>query len=377
MSNPLILRRIGDEVLRLVQILVLCALLPLSTTQALAQKRTFSAGFTAFPYDKTQAALDYTWHFINLFGEHVSLHIDDGVPWYPAALGTPFPRAFEADLQLQLAKIPAGRTKILNVTPISTTRDAIAPNKTEAGIEPLDGFWSAQHFDSPYVKRAFFNYCVRMIDKVRPNIFAYSIESNVLHKLSPRKWAAYVRLMNYVYVALKKRYPRLPVVNTIQVETYHVSPAAQDLVLKQIMFFTDWVAVSVYPYLLHADPRKIPTNYFKTIAAYGAGRKFMVSETGWPSEPITAPYPLSIAGTQTSQKIYVTRLWSEAQALQAVALNWFLVRDLDTLWTRELQYSPDAALVRSLKDIGLVDDRTNTSKNALNEWLTLRFIHPR
>ena len=83
------------------------------------------------------------------------------------------------------------------------------------------------------------------------------------------------------------------------------------------------------------------------------GKRFAVAETGWPAEPVSAPYPNFIPATAETQRVYVERLLSEADRLEAAFVVWFFTRDYDGFWDSEIQFLPDAALLRLWKDCGL------------------------
>src|SRR5690349_19324836 len=60
--------------------------------------RPFKMGFSPWPWDATQAAVDWTWNVIFQNAEIISLHTEEGVPWNEALNNQPFPQSFQATL---------------------------------------------------------------------------------------------------------------------------------------------------------------------------------------------------------------------------------------------------------------------------------------
>src|SRR5262249_813975 len=82
-----------------------------------------------------------------------------------------------------------------------------------------------------------------------------------------------------------------------------------------------------------------------------------------------------IPETPERQKTYVTFLLSECTRLRAVFINWFMVRDYDDLWSSELQFLPEAPLIRVWRDIGLYDG-AGQPRPALDPWRSTLAARP-
>jgi hypothetical protein len=83
------------------------------------------------------------------------------------------------------------------------------------------------------------------------------------------------------------------------------------------------------------------------------GKRVAVAETGWPAESVGAPYPIPIPASDETQRLYVERLLADADRLEAAFVMWFFTRDYDGLWETDIQFLPDAPLLRLWKDCGL------------------------
>jgi hypothetical protein len=166
---------------------------------------------------------------------------------------------------------------------------------------------------------------------------------------------------------VKAAHPRLPVFVTLQADFYHADPAAQAAAIRRLLPFTDLIAVSTYPFTRQPDPALLRRDHFAAVAALAPAKPFAVAETAWPAEPVTAPYPVAIPGSEESQRAYVARLLAEAGRLRAVFVTWFFTRDYDDLWDSDIRHLPNASLLRLWKDTGLYEG-DGRPRPALAEW---------
>jgi hypothetical protein len=328
-------------------------------------------GFTDFPHARRLDAVADAWAVIARDGDLAVLHFDDGVPWAEALAGAPYPRAYVEDLAAKARAIPPGHVRYLAVTPIAFARDRLAPRRGGAGTEPLEAPWDRRRFDDPEVVEAFANHCEHMIGIFAPHYFAYAVEANILARLAPSDWPAFLVLAREVYGRVKARHPELPVFLTLQADFFHADPAGQRTAIEPVLPFTDLVAVSTYPFTERGDPRTLRGDHFGALAALATSKRFAVAETVWPAEDVTAPYPVLIPGTEDDQRLYVERLLEDAERLRALFVTWFFTRDYDELWDAEMRLLPEAPLHRLWKDSGLYagDGRPRPALNSWRRWL--------
>ena len=333
--------------------------------------RNFAMGFTPFPYAFSQASVDSTWDVIRDDGDLVADHLDGGVPWQEAAAGTAFDPAYASNLADAISHAPPAHTVYLALTPINLQRDGLALHRGASTDEPLVAPWDTVAFDDSLVIRSYVAYCERLIQQFQPRYFAYAIEANIVAQKAPAKWPAFLVLAESTYTMLKRNHPTLPVFATIQVETLYEDISGNGPAVSQLLSFSDVVAISTYPYLLGADPTQLPADYFTGIAALAPGKPFAVTETGWPAEPIIAPFPVDIPGSEALQAAYVRRLLSDIATLDTRFVNWFFTRDYDSLWLTDFQNDPNAALFRQWRDHGLYagDGQPRPGLAAWREWL--------
>jgi hypothetical protein len=331
--------------------------------------RTYALGFTDFPHANTPNAILDAWAVIATDADMAVLHFGDGVPWQEALDATAYPAAYWDTLQFKAAQVPASHVVYLAVSPLNSTRDGLAGYPDATPGEPLPPPWNTYGFDSPQVIAAYIAHCENMIDLYDPDYFAYAIEANILRMTSPTDWGDFVFLAEEVYTELKFRHPGLPVFITLQADTYHDAPGTQESAIAEILPYTDLVAVSGYPFMEPlSDPTSLRADYFSALADLAPQKPFAVAETAWPAEDVTSPYPDYIPASETTQETYLARLLWDCDNLNAVFVNWFFTRDYDEFWASDMQYMPEASLLRAWRDCGLYDG-AGFSRPALQVWL--------
>lgn len=344
--------------------------------------RSAAMGFTYFPDDNTSEALSFALSVIANEGDLLVAHHDSGIPW-DAALANDFGR-YPQDFQDEVTGIatwkPPGHRLYLAVTPIAFLRNRLAPTRGPGGAQTFLPPWDGYPFDHPDVIAAFTNHCRFLVDRYRPDFFAFGIEVNLLRAVvaDDNVWNGYVALSAAVYGALKSAYPSLPIFQTVQAEAFHADPAAQTASIGQVLPYTDYVAVSSYPFSdfarypdgSQADPSLLPTGYFSALADLAPGKPFAIAETAWPAEDVTAPYPITIRSNADFQKQYLEFLLSSTEALSGRFVTYFFTRDYDSLWDKVLIGDPDAPLLRLWRDTGLYDG-DGAPRPSLSSWRSI------
>jgi hypothetical protein len=329
--------------------------------------RSFTLGFTDFPAAATQAAVDDAYRVIREDGDLSVYHYDGGVPWQEALAGTPYDASVTQHFAAQLAQKPPVHRLLLTTTPINFHRNGLALHLGAGSDEPLLPPFDSLTFGDSLVIRAFTAHCERLVQTFDPDYFGYAIEANLVASNAPAEWAGFLVLAESVYVTLKRNHPNLPVFATVQLEALYGDLPANGPAVQQLLQWSDVLAISTYPYTVVADPSLIPTDYFTGLRAIAGGRPVAIAETGWPAEPVTAPYPVDIPATAAWQAAYVRRLLGDMDQLNGPFVNWFFTRDYDDFWESDFKNSADAALVRLWKDDGLYAG-DGTPRPALTEW---------
>lgn len=333
----------------------------------LPENRSFSLGMTPFPYNYSGQAVAETYRFTDLHTDLIMQHFDQGVPWPEASAGQPFDPAIEADLQYMAGHRQPGQRVYLSLTPLSFSRDSLAPYWGSSGNLPRPGDWASRDFDDPAVVEAYTNYCRSLIGTFQPDYVAYGIEVNMLAQKSPAEFEKYVNMTAQVYGTLKAENPDLPLILTLQAEAFHGDEAGQREAIRKLLPYTDYLAVSSYPYGSYPNPDKLPADWFSDLRDLAPEKPFAIAETGFPAEDLSLPaYGVSISGSEDRQARYALRLLSDAGKLDARFVVWFVPRDYDQLWVK-LEADGADELLKMWKDDGLADGAGQPRK-ALAIW---------
>ena len=180
---------------------------------------TGDIGFSPWPYDLTEQAVNKTYDFINNNATIIAHHLDGGVPWNEALAGSEFPSHLKQDWNRRISMTGPHLKTFLSITPLSFDRDSLALNWGEtADNQPLPAKWKSKNLNDPDVKKAFTTYALMAVDHFKPEYLAIGIESNIIITKDPSMWPEYLDLHRHVYSAVKQRHPNLPVFATVQYE---------------------------------------------------------------------------------------------------------------------------------------------------------------
>lgn len=331
--------------------------------------RHFHLGFTPFPYDISVDAVNYSYETIAANADMIVHHFDNGVPWVEALSGEPFSAHIMDDWNYRKEHTPKELTVFLTLTPISINRDRLAPYRGTADDMPLPAPWDSYNFDDPNVKTAFLNYVLRAVDFFQPDYLAIGIESNLLLNNAPEKWDAYLELHRYVYAEVKAQHPDLPVMVTLfglafldgyRGEDDH---QAQMAAFEDIIAYSDYFAVSLYPYMSKYMTAYIPPEMFDDLFSL-SDKPLAISETGYPAQTFSIfNDTLVFESTPEKQAAYIESVLAEAEARQLAFVVNFVLRDYDALW--EKIGGGDLATV--WRDTGLFDE-DGGARPALEAW---------
>lgn len=326
-------------------------------------------GFTPWPSDLTEAALNQTYEFIARNGNIISHHLDNGVPWPEAKNNRPFPAHLKNDWQKRIDMTPAGHKILLSITPLDFGRKGLAKYWGETGDgQDLPKDWQDKAFNDPDVKAAFLNYARRAIRAFNPDFLAIGIESNVLISHHPEKWDAYLDLNAHVYTHLKAEFPSLPVFATVQYEHMRGieddSKPNQSLQIpgvRRLMAHSDYMALSTYRYgMLHPNPPV--KDYFKQALSFG--RPVAIAETGAMSET-TLVMGIPLISNEKTQLEFIRMVLNNAAVHDfPFVINW-VPRDFDPM----LKKLPAEVrgIAKAWVHSGLADEKGN-GKKAFKVW---------
>ena len=333
---------------------------------SLPESRSFYMGTTPLPYDFTKQAVEKTYGIVSEHTDLIAHHFDSGVPWPEAFEGKPYHPNVEANINTRLRHLQEGQKVYLAVTPISNLRDGLAKYWGEKENMERPGIWKNKDFDDPDVIKAYTNFCRYMIQKFHPDFMAYGIEVNILAKSNPGAFEKFLVLAEQVYQVLKEENPQLPLFLTIQIDTFHENEGEQRKAIEKLLPYTDYIAVSSYPFSYKADPKDLPEDWFSEVAELAPEKPFAVAETGFIAEDlILQKYGVRIPGSERWQAEYVQFLLSEANKLNAKFIVWFCPVDYDLLWEKIKGLMDE--FFKMWRDTGLLNEKLE-ERQSLKVW---------
>jgi exo-beta-1,3-glucanase (GH17 family) len=135
--------------------------------------------------------------------------------------------------------------------------------------------------------------------------------------------------------------------------------------LNDVLPFTDYFGVSVYPFISNFLCDSIPTDMFNKVFALST-KPICITETGYPAEHFTVlGGSLVFEGSPEKQKNYISLLLNEAEQHDLQFVINFVLRDYDALWVAI--GSPDD-INKLWRDTGLYDQDGN-SRIAHQTWM--------
>ena len=358
-----------------------CTLLLLSSCsknevgdQNIPSLRSFYMGFTAFPYAFSLEALNDTYENVSKDGDILLTHSDSGVPWEEALIGNNFPAVVSNTLQEAIESLGPKQKLFLTATPTSTTRNTLAPIWNDNGEQQiLPDYWASKKFNDPDVINAYINYCEFIINYASPDYFAYAIEINNSFEKGSGNLAEFLELAEAVYTRLKTSFPDLPIMVTLQDHSFEISKSDQISISQELLKFSDYVAMSTYPYLTASDfkrdanPALFPNDWLKEFRDLAPEKPFAISETAFIAETIELEsVDIKAKGKEEWQRDYLQKLMVHANDMKAEFVIWFIYRDYDAIY----DLNPNDVF-RIWRDTGLKDEagRERESYELWKEWM--------
>ena len=337
--------------------------------------RNFLMGFTPWPYDATQEAVDWTYATIFSQGDIISHHMEEGVQWQESYENTDFPQEFMNEIHSRMSKDYSNHSILLSLNPLNMERNSLALNRGASEAMPLAEPWDTYSFSSTKVKVAYEQYATRMITYFNPDYLILGVEVNLLLRNSPEQWDAYVELHSYVYQKIKDLYPELQIGVSVFCVPYFPEWSSEDNLqvqfegLEDITPYIDFLAYSVHPFMSALLTDTFPNDYFARLFQYTT-KPIAISESSYPAQEwqTTQEPILTWKGTQTKQEAFLSHMLSAAHEHQSLFVIWFSVRDFDALWNGVMNQDPIALVWR---DTGLFDENgvPRNAQTVWNNWL--------
>lgn len=355
---------------RLAVIPILCFVFACQKDNSVAS-RSFFMGFSPWLYDNTLEAQSWTYDKIITYGDIISEHMEEGVPWQESYDDSPFPQSFIDEIQSRIALKGIKQKVVLQISPLNVSRNGLANYRGTEPNQTLPEEWSNLAFNDDKVKVAFLNYAKRMVQYFAPDYLLVGVESNLLIRNKPEVWSQYVELQQHIYSELKKVYPSLQISVSMFCVPYFPQWSNEDNLeqqingLRDIEPYVDFVSFSLHPFMSGLLAESFPDNYLSQL--FGLTTKpIAVSESSYSAQVWqTASAPiLTFNGSEEKQKNFLRLLLEQSQKSRVEFVIWFCVRDYDALWQNALGGSPDALPWR---DTGLYDEQGN-ERLAMDLW---------
>src|SRR5262245_32728420 len=162
-------------------------------------------GFTAFPYDLTEEAERRLDGLIAENANLYAIHMDECLPWAEALADAPLPGWLMDSWRKDRARIAAGQTVYVAVTPTAMDRHSLM--KPCGARDGADGTMPRElrgaRLDADAVKRAYVNYVRRIVAHFRPSYLNIGIEISELALKHPQDWPAFQDLFQHTYREIK------------------------------------------------------------------------------------------------------------------------------------------------------------------------------
>ena len=218
--------------------------------------RSFYMGVTPWPADCIFDEINNANNFINNQCDIVSHHFDDGIPYEEAFTNQPFPAAFLQDVLTGKTKTNPGIKIFLSVSALNLTRKEKSGYYKESTFpDSIKNKWKNLPVNDPNVVTAYINYISWLIDQLQPVFVNYGVESN-FSRWNASACSNYRDFISKVYPQLKSKYPLVPFfIRFIVDESAEGYRNAQQLVP-----YTDYIALSAYPYVTVSSSANGSTN---------------------------------------------------------------------------------------------------------------------
>lgn len=338
------------------------------------ENRTFYIGFTTWPFDFTDSAKQYTYAKTNELSDLIAYHFDNGIPWNEVLTNSNYPQNILDDLNEKKLNIQLGHQLYVSLAALQSPRTKLALYRNASDNQPLPSPWDTISFSNFSVINAYINYCSLIIDKLNPDYFNYGIESNS-HEWQLGEFSKYKFFCSKVYSALKNKYPTLKLMVSVMVD----SDTKSYTNATELMQYSDYVALSIYPFIYigsptygDTNPDNFPSDWLSKMRSISPNKKFGIAETGYIAEDLNlSNYGITKHGTEEWQAKYITKLLNECNNLNAEFIIYWEVRDYDLGWKYLQSIGLNDQALSTWKDIGLIDGdgKTRPSLDIWENWL--------
>ncbi|MBZ5858955.1 hypothetical protein [Flavihumibacter profundi] len=333
-------------------------------------------GVTPWPAAYSLADQQQAYAFIGSDCDFVSHHIDEGIPYDEAFNHRPMPVSLVNEVKFRKENTPSGKAIFLSVSALDLSRKKKVGywRNNEGTPSAIRQYWESLPFDHPDVITAYVNFVNYLVGEFSPAWINFGVESNS-ESWDETEFQRYKIFCRAVYTALKKSHPGTPVFLSVMVSE---APKAYQNA-KELMPYTDWVAMSAYPYVTvsssasgNTNPDLFPTGYFEHWLDLSPEKPWCFSETGYIAQNLDVPeYNLHKEGRPEWQNRYLEKLGDLMRTRKGQFLLWFCHTDYDALIETLKSTGDYQPLFLFWRDIGLYDEN-HKARPVLQTWRDLR-----
>lgn len=329
-------------------------------------ERSFRMGFTLWPSDLTEEGIKISRNFAYQHGDLISVMFFAGIPWPEALENKPFSKDVQNHMSYQP---PKGKKLFLSISLLANDRNELAPYWGEKDNMPLPREWRNLPLNDPKIKKAYLAFTLRSIKAMQPAYLAIGVESNVLLSNNYQRWLQLKELHKETYLAVKKQYPALPVFFTTELLHYkklhkEAKNSPQEAEVDDLMQYSDYFAMSVYPFMSYEIPRPVPDDFLDVAKRFN--KPIVVSEAGFTSQDVRLKtYGITLYGSEKEQAHFTNMVLKKAHQENYVFVANFATTDYEKL--SDKLPNPVAELSRIWSRTGL-QTSNQISKPALTIW---------
>lgn len=311
------------------------------------ENRSFYMGVTSWPADLTIDEVNKAYEFINTNCDIVSHHFDDGIPYQEAFTNATIPAEFVQDIQTRKSKTAVGKKVFLSISALDLNRIQKARYYEKSTVSAaIKNQWMQLSFTNPDLITAYVNYVNLLMEELNPIYVNFGVESNAA-TWNSANFNDYKYFLSQVYQQLKTTHPTIPFMVSFMVdestEGYNYA--------SQLVQYTDFIALSAYPYVVvsssangNTNPANFPANFFERFINLSTTKPFVFAETSYIAENLVVPsFNLNKTGTAEWQNEYLKKITQLCQDKKAKMLIWFCHKDYD-------------AAIETIQDLGLYQD---------------------
>lgn len=365
-----------NKIFRLILLFVIvsCSNSDEGETPSLFETRKFYMGVTPWPADFNPTEVNKAYNFITNHCDIVSHHFDEGIPYEEAFTNTTMPTELINNVNFRKTNTPSTKKTLLSISALDLTRIGKAKYHSDSTIDSTTkANWEALPFNNTNVITAYVNYVSYLIDNLQPNYINFGVESNA-YNWNVTEFAKYKTFIQQTFQQLKIKYPSLP---------FFVSLMVQENIeaftfANQLLPFTDYLALSSYPYINasssasgNTNPDLLPVNFFENYINLAPNKPFCFAETGYTAENLNiAALNIVRQGTHEWQNNYLTKIFNLSNQRNAKFIIWFCYKDYDAGITTLQNIGVYQPIFSLWKDTGFVNenDVNRPSFNTWNNW---------